>query len=1285
MKSGSLLLGMAAMQLFGCLGEQGPTIEATRSDLTVSKGALSFYMGFQTTSSTADIAGGSGTAADPSATILQGSGLFGQAANANTPGLTWAKKGNLDLARPGSLAFWIKPNQWTANSSQIPLVAIDGSRKLVVVANPGGLIAHFEIWNTPTHTAVAQGSTSGWPTDTSWHLVIVTWGTESIGISFDGATPATAPASWMPGLRGSDSDAGSIFFGGGGQFWIDELMAFNRQLWQHEIQWLWGTRTQATLPNPAVAHFDVTSVATTFHLDYQIASPPTASIAAAGTATAVQSGIPLIQSPGLLGQAIDSRTPDLTWNKANNIDLSKPGSVSFWVKPNGWTDDTLLFIVIDGSRKMLVQASGGGLMAHIEKWNDPILRIQTRQGGTGNWSTDNQWHLLVVNWARDYIALSVDGESPAVASGSWLPGIATGAGSIFAGGAGGPGFLRDELMVLNRPLGDDEILWLYEQRKSPAAPYSALAAFSKGDDSARRIITRYGYFPYSKTMQVEVDLTALPAGTRTVQLQIKNAAGTVVRNTTMPAPSNGVSRMDWNISTDLAAGNYSLVVLVSGVRSSPLQSYPFSRNTFSWEKNNLGTADILPDYFTAIQSNASARSVATIGRSHTVAQSGLWDAASAGTQALLKSPMKYEATVGGSSQSISASLTFPTRTNTRVVTKSDWTAGSLKGTTLGEWDVDGMMKTTITLAPTSSTTSVSKLDLVIPLNVAAIPLMHTVGDHLRGNFAGATPLGTWTGTRTVLWSSATAQVNRSGLRNQFVPYVWLGSPKAGFSVFAENDRGWTPSTATPAISSHELIRTSADTVELRLHLIAAATTITSSAPRTIVIGFQATPVKPMPANWRLWKAHMLLSGLGRGAMHNAMDLYPRGGDFSLYDQLAALRTTPAPYTAFLANWANGYLAYGATAEQVMPPGPNAPNPFCGGLYYCESEFTLRMASQQPNEMESYTNPRGARLDTSEAQTFLNEWLGMRFPQRTWARNTGVQYEVNPVSSFRDYALFHYNKMLTTYADVIYFDDTYLAPTYNTVNSAAYELANKEIQPAASLWDMRALIRRTAILVKGLARPRPNHNMVHMTNAAIAPVIGFAATQLDWEDGSLDALDFQDRYSREYLQAESIGRQFGNVPFALTLIRSEQKDWLTRNAAGVLLTHEIKISDHQPSLPYWENYDRLTGFGYGTTAGTNATTVYNYWDAGYPISITGGVTSSLVVSKPGGAMVVVTDWNAGASTNYLLSIPNKAQLGLTGTIRATNKETNLPLTIDGSGRVAFTLPRHNFMVIEITSS
>jgi len=139
-----------------------------------------------------------------------------------------------------------------------------------------------------------------------------------------------------------------------------------------------------------------------------------------------------------------------------------------------------------------------------------------------------------------------------------------------------------------------------------------------------------------------------------------------------------------------------------------------------------------------------------------------------------------------------------------------------------------------------------------------------------------------------------------------------------------------------------------------------------------------------------------------------------------------------------------------------------------------------------------------RLDTREGQTFLDEWHRDAFTTRIWPFGSGPAYDLNPGESFRDYALWYYKKMLDTFADAIYWDDTFMQSCFDVVGTEAYELPDGRIQPSSGLFDMRELIRRTAVLQHELGRTG-RVNMPHMTNTGIAPILSFAGTQLSWED------------------------------------------------------------------------------------------------------------------------------------------------------------------------------------------
>jgi hypothetical protein len=334
---------------------------------------------------------------------------------------------------------------------------------------------------------------------------------------------------------------------------------------------------------------------------------------------------------------------------------------------------------------------------------------------------------------------------------------------------------------------------------------------------------------------------------------------------------------------------------------------------------------------------------------------------------------------------------------------------------------------------------------------------------------------------------------------------------------------------------------------------------------------------------------------------------------------------------------------------------------------------------QPDGVLVYTNARGVRFDTPVGQTFLDEWHRGAFPTRTWDYGGGVYYDLDPIESYRDFAMFYHKKFYDTFADAIYWDDVFLQANFDTISSAAYELPNGDIQPAAGVWNMRELIRRTMIL--GQEQGLSNRNMVHMTNTAIAPILAFARTQASWEDRAGEA-DFQDRFSRDYIQAESLGRQFGNVPIVLTLIHGPDETnlvWAYRTCAAVMLTHELKPWGKQWGKPdaFWDNYDRLVAFGYGTPA----VKVWNYWQDDFPASIS-GETSTLLLSKPGSVLLVVCDYGEGGEFTIAL---DAERLDLAGPFSAKDVETGETLTLSPAGEIVFTMKKHDFKVIEVVAS
>jgi hypothetical protein len=775
--------------------------------------------------------------------------------------------------------------------------------------------------------------------------------------------------------------------------------------------------------------------------------------------------------------------------------------------------------------------------------------------------------------------------------------------------------------------------------------------------ATRKIQTQFAYYPSFSKVHFTADITGLEQREQVTgaQLSLRRQGQTEsLAATNLPPFALGRTGLMWDVSP-LPEGEYEAVFTLRGVATDPIVQ-PFVRHVFPWENNTLGKSDTLVEPFTAME--VKGRTVATILRRHTLGTLGLWDQVESLGQELLSGPMRLEVKSQGSGFRVQGSgFKVVEQRATRVVTESAWSSGGLKGSARGEWDYDGMQKWILTLEP--SAVPVEALTLIIPLNDKRMPLLHACTDGLRFNYAGATPAGdgrVWDGTKAA----------RNSIIGSYVPYIWLGAEERGLAVFGENDRGWITATNVPC---QELVR-NGNGLELRLNLIAKPTMI--DAPRRIMIGFQATPTKPMPANWRQWavswaarvppegkKIAFLGSCWYWGTLTPCLDLYPRDEDLSIWDEFKKTRETGVVNQPFIESWLKGYTV--KTHEQFT-------------IFKNHVNSGFHTLKGKPTDVLLYTNARGVRFDTREGQTFLDEWHRDAFSTRDWPIGGGVAYDLNPGASFRDYALWYYHKMLTTFADHIYWDDIFLQSDFDLVGTEAYELPDGTVQPAAGLFDMRELIRRTAVMQHELGR-KGRANQPHITNTAIAPILSFAGSHLTWEDRVGDT-DFQDRYSRDYIRAESIGRQFGNVPFALQLIKGPDTNktaWAARTMAGVALVHEIRSIGVLPGAE--ANLKTLYDYGYGQPD----VSVMNYWEEDLPVTLSRADAVQLIVTKPGSALVLVCDYGNGGE---VLLKSDLKRLGIARGLTATNVETGLPLDVTGDGQARLVLKKHDFALVRI---
>jgi hypothetical protein len=835
-------------------------------------------------------------------------------------------------------------------------------------------------------------------------------------------------------------------------------------------------------------------------------------------------------------------------------------------------------------------------------------------------------------------------------------------------GVGGPNEIFDTHLEVSNIAGDE----IYYRRDFSWQLNRPAEIWNLNPEAHKRVDVRFAYFPSFNAMHVRADLSNLPGkeNAREIKLAIrrKNNAQ-IIAAVTMPPLKNNVSEIwKWDIP-ELADGEYELVSQIEGVKVEPIVD-TFERHHFEWENNKLGTSDIVVPPFTPIK--ARGNTVDVILRSHQLNGAGLWDQVVADGQPLLKAPMRLEAKIGGRVLPASGKLSIVSQKPTQAVTNAQWQAGALRGSTQSVWDYDGAVRSTLTLQPPSA--PVESLTLIIPLDEKIVPLMHavTMGTNSR---SGRVPAGNGT-----VWDSSQSSNNQ--FIGPFVPYIWLGEQGRGLAVFADNDAGWITDDKTP---SQKIVRNANGVLELHLQLVQK--TARWETPRQITLGFQATPTKPMPDNWRQWTVSAARTSLAAsqvkvpgqmqqafvgspgywGGIGSSGAIYPADGDFSLWDEFTRLRQTGKADPAYLDQWVAKLTRLSEQQRERARVHVSA---------------NLRSMVTQPENVLIYTNARGMRPDSPQGQTFINEWNRQQFPQRQWEYASDLSYDVDPVASYRDSRTWYYQKALATFADAIYWDCVYLQPNYNTITSAAYVREDGQVQPSAGIWSMREIVRRGAVLAHEMGKI--NRNMVHMSATEIAPINGFAATQADWELKYGEG-DFQDKFPRDYIQAQSIGRQVGLVPIAiLTPIfivgTPAEASWQYRTASGVMLTHEIKPWSSRGAWtkpdPFWETYDRLLEFGYGQPN----VQVHNYWEKSYPAKIS-GESSSLLVSKPGSAMLVLCDYGEGG--DFTVELDAKA-LGLGGKWKATRLESGADIAVQNN---AFTLnlKKHDFEVIRIETT
>ena len=817
--------------------------------------------------------------------------------------------------------------------------------------------------------------------------------------------------------------------------------------------------------------------------------------------------------------------------------------------------------------------------------------------------------------------------------------VALGAGEEKTLTVAGP-IIGDELVRLVCVAKDDASGLRYAFREVDWRPNCPAPEWIAPADAGKQLRVRFAYYPSYGKMRVRADVSRFESRPASVAVALEDATGAALARMDMKVGDKAVADATWDVPDLKSAtlktgiGRYRLIVSVPG---GVAETNDFRRDVFAWEDFKGGLSGALPPPFTQVKRAKRANgdeAVSVVLREHLVdAKTRLWKQVAADGKGLLARPV-------------------------RLVTDAP---AALSGASFEtSWDCDGCCEWRMTLAPGKY----RPISVEIPIKAERAKLMHVCTLGLRGNLAGELPAG----IGRVWASSDLKSVYKYDYIGDYRPYVWVGGPLRGIAVFGENDKGWV--VGAEGVSCQEIWREKDGTVVLKLNIVQKEIDVKDA--RTIRIGFQATPVKPMEDGWRGTGIGTLVGSCKSWGAYQSCDaVCPYDGTDEFFRKTGEARRTGKQDKAYMARAVEDCVrlsgATGVGAEKVR-------RNYAVNFAIALRESAARFRNPK-KKLVYYTNARGVHLGSREGNVFCDEWLKSEFSGRPYPFRETASYGLNPCASFSDYAAYWYERMLTTGAcDYLYWDCIFCSPCYDVVGTDAYVSESGDVQPSGGIFAMRALVRRAAVLQTELGL-ESRRNWVHMTNCALAPCLSFAGVNYDWEDTDGDK-PLHERYGRAYIQAATIGRQFGNkvavMGYFATKDRTSAKlQRLERCGTGLCLTHEL-IWGRVPA--YRAARGRLVELGYEEPD----VKVWNYWDEDvqFPAAIAGGETSALAFAHGGRAVVVVSDWSGGAEYSVA---PDAKALGLKAGFRARNAETGEEIAVS-DGRVKVTLDKHDYAMV-----
>ena len=708
--------------------------------------------------------------------------------------------------------------------------------------------------------------------------------------------------------------------------------------------------------------------------------------------------------------------------------------------------------------------------------------------------------------------------------------------------------------------------------------------------------------------------------------------------------------------TDLPQGEYNVISDITTKDGKPIASVTTKLVVPGppvWLKEKVGVSDTPPPPWMPIDVEGDL--VRVWGREYSLGAFGLPAKVETQGATMLAGPVGFRAVSGGTDVTWTQDVpAVSSRTAAKVVWegKSRSALGELSWRTQAEYD--GFLLHDFTLTPAAGA-AVELMELRVPIRKEFTGL-YSQGGRKRGSL----PPGT-------------GEIGGAG-----AGYWWIGTDDVGLCGAMEHGGAFIGG----AGGSSPVVREPNGDVTVIYRFAGQQTAL--AEPWKLRLVLQATPTKPLPADWRTWRDASPFAEADRRAWRGAVNLwiaYPWPNEPA--HRYFAFPVVKDP------NWYRDHVKY----LQAGGPGMWRDNQTVQEDAVPDTETKSARNKVLPYSMFAFMAP-----GMSECDFHWKEWFN---PVGFSSLGGGLyQYAaVRPVPSYIDFMVWKHRELIREYGhDGLYIDFAGICqPALDVEHGLGYERGGTHHPAGFPIVATRETWKRMYTMLHKEAKVRRPLIVGHTSENACAPILSFCDVWINGEANWFGQLkdNYLDVLPLDELRAEWRAQHFGGVPWWLPAWQRaatlEDKDVAVRRSDGSVGTVSVEKTHHLFGIGL------LLDIAVWPITGTNAEAAKQlyavqdkfgmgnvrfsgYWNNA---DLIGGQTNEIKASayrKPkGGALVVV--FNTAREARAATLGVAWDQLKSDAPLEVFDAYTQTPVAVSGKA-VTLDVPPLNYRLLQV---